>query len=514
MYSKTKLYQKTVYDKVKLRSYDRLLKEANLQGSGDPKESNLEKPYKSKTYSQMQQEYNPPLPPVIDPGTGTGGLRCIWTSTGCEQLVGCWAGSDIVITGPEANTAGYIEPTIAEGEIISWNVSGSENRGIEILMSAIPRRNTFTVRFKDGTGVIHEEAINIDCNVITYNDEVIKQLPTFVWGDIKTAIYGTTLAYSYTTYDLDSNEARIVYSTWDGSAWSAEEIAFSETFSGASPTVLDFIYDSSGNPCVVHEVYGSFVTKVYLTKKASGTWTTTEISANNFYAEDYTVSLMVDSSGYLHCVGPVVSSGSIKFVHITNSSGSWVTEDCTGSYYSIYNSGAAIDSDNVIHLIVQHRTTSGSTADITHFYGTSGIFSSESVETDIDSTSSGGYGRIRTRVDSSKRVCFGLVVWTDKGKIYQKPNGGSWSSSTVTINLASHDISVTDSNRLRAVFSLPTPDGGFMEYLIDGTPTLLYTYNASGGDGYVMSTEYDSSNSIFHYMANISGYLCHFWRYL
>ena len=109
-YSKTKPYNRTSYKGATDPSYDRYLKEAVAAGKAENvKESELEKPYNVKqTYSAMQQDYQPITPPVIDPGPGTGGLKCIWTSTGCEQLVGCWAGSDIILDGPEAATAGYM----------------------------------------------------------------------------------------------------------------------------------------------------------------------------------------------------------------------------------------------------------------------------------------------------------------------------------------------------------------------------------------------------------------------
>src|SRR3990172_8567254 len=128
-YSKTKPYQRTNYRGATDPHYDRYLKEAEIAGKAENvKESELEKPYNSKTYNEMQQEYNlvlpPPFewgelpgpipgitlpdpPPGITPIGGTGALQCWWTSTGCEQLVGCWAGSDLELDGPEAATAGY-----------------------------------------------------------------------------------------------------------------------------------------------------------------------------------------------------------------------------------------------------------------------------------------------------------------------------------------------------------------------------------------------------------------------
>ena len=122
-YSSNKPYQRTTYRTPTDPSYDRYLKSGTMVGN---KESVLEKPYKTSTYAQMQQDFNIPTPPSFDwgdlpvipgmdlpppPGDvspigGTGGLTCYWTSTGCEQLVGCWAGSDLVLDGPEAATAG------------------------------------------------------------------------------------------------------------------------------------------------------------------------------------------------------------------------------------------------------------------------------------------------------------------------------------------------------------------------------------------------------------------------
>lgn len=200
-YSTNKPYQRSTYRAPTDGSYDRYLKSGTLVGN---KESVLEKPYKTSTYAQMQQDFNIPLPPPFDwgdlpvipgmdlpppPGDvipigGTGALTCYWTSTGCEQLVGCWAGSDLVLDGPEAATAGYLPPQVSEGEIVQTTISGSENRGIDFVLNPAVPRNIFTVSFKDANGVIASQTIDITCTTASYTIER--------YGYLGTAYYNLT----------------------------------------------------------------------------------------------------------------------------------------------------------------------------------------------------------------------------------------------------------------------------------------------------------------------------------
>src|SRR5574343_535615 len=190
-YSTNKPYQRSTYRAPTDGSNNRYLKSGTIVGN---KESVLEKPYKVSTYAQMQQDFNIPTPPSFDwgdlpvipgmdlpppPGDviqigGTGGLTCYWTRTGCEQVVGCCEGSDLVLDGPEAATAGYIPQSVSEGEIVQTTISGSETCGIDFVLSPLVPRNTFTVSFKDANGVIASQTIDITCSTLpTYYTDTL-----------------------------------------------------------------------------------------------------------------------------------------------------------------------------------------------------------------------------------------------------------------------------------------------------------------------------------------------------
>lgn len=516
-YSSTKLYQKTFYDKVKTRSYDRLLKEGLTAGTADPKESMLEKPYKSKTYSDMQQEYNPVLPPTVDPGVGTGGLKCTWVGTGCEQLIGCWAGSDLVITGPEAATAGYQIPTVTAGEIVKWTVSGSENRGLEIIMSGIPLRNTFTVRFKDGLGVIHEVPIDIVCpHGVGWSSNIIYAPGSWIDPISPRAFLGPTGLLYFV--GINPNDGNIVYGFFDGSGWTTESVGTGEDY-------LDICLNSSDEPIIFstrNVIYPD--RKIIAIVKSGGTWTESDILTGIPNASVKYV--FRDSSDYLH----IFYSSSVidqKFIyHATNSSGIWLTEllvtytqDIT---WTAFDQGfsACIASDDTLHLIfTQSYTKESPTIYSSIVYHISGTYGSWSGVTTIVSRNTFIYSTASTcSVDNSDNI---HLIFIDAIAVRYHLFTGSWSAGET----------ITGSDATNALLGIVKGSDGI--YYIDALnySSILLEYkkivswtntelDAIYG-GYFGKVLYDYTNNIIHVvcsqsasLSEFTGGVYHYYRYL
>jgi hypothetical protein len=362
VYSKVKPYNRTNYKGATDPSYDRFLKEAVNAGKAENvKESELEKPYNVKqTYGAMQQNYNPITPPVIDPGPGTGKLKCLWTSTGCEQLVGCWAGSDIVLDGPEAATAGYMPVEIITGEIVKQTINRSEGRALELIMSPLPRRNTFRVKFKDGLGVTFEQLIDIGCDTVNWFRQIAYAGPIYdkiVIAAIKNADVATTYAdYDGSYYD------RFNIANFITGVWSHEEIY---TVGSVWETVsqLGVAIASSG------DIYSGYRNKdflspytntgVYTSVKSGGSWTTTKVSNTELLYGDYVRSgIALDSLGYTHIIGVKPNAPYHRIIHITDASGSWQEEEITGDLDAVLKADFCILSDDTLQIVTHCQESS------------------------------------------------------------------------------------------------------------------------------------------------------------
>jgi hypothetical protein len=520
VYSKVKPYNKTSYKGAADPSYDRFLKEAvNLGKAENVKESELEKPYNVKqTYGAMQQNYNPVTPPVIDPGPGTGGLNCLWTSTGCEQLVGCWAGSDIVLDGPEAATAGYMPVEVLTGAIVKHTVGGSEGRGIELIMSPIPQRNTFNVKFKDGLGIIHTQLIDIVCphgvawdRVSIYNPGSWVAL-TDTFMDNSNG-YLHNLSVSFATFSL-------FYNFFDGNSWTAETIA---GFWFSCPLVY---IDVLGNPSLL---YLSGTDIVGLTK-SSGTW-------NSFTALSSLGANLVlkavhrDSSGYTHLIYVYENLGvEYRVYYATDSSGSWQTEllvtlTVTGSWEEVYQGiTSAIDSSDNVHVIYYQQqvdTTPNPDVYETKFYHIYGTYGSWSAPVQIGNTITvfDTY-KLVCSVDASNRVHFAISSGTEFA--YYLYNG-SWNTKEVITSSVTNLVLNGVVSNLTDIFCTAylnlAPSEELLEYTKATTwttQTLADTYIGASGKLFY----YPTGNVLYLVCLQSStvdgttGALFHYYRYL
>jgi len=387
-YSSNKPYQRTSYRGPTDPSFDRYLKEGTLISN---KESVLEKPYNNKTYATMQQDFNPPPippwdwdpfkpPPIIPPGPpppgifppgGTGDLTCYYISQGCEQLVGCWAGSDLVLDGPEAATAGYLPPVVSQGEIVSQTISGSENRGIEFVLNPLVPRNTFTVSFKDANGVIASETVDITC---AEPPSWTSDYPTCFesTGNKPTAV---ALSNGYLHIFSDgttSGNRRLTHIIWDGSSYSCTGLADLAYECAACVDSSDNIYiaytDNDGG--------AQQIIKVGIYNGSTWSYETVKDFGSDYGAIS-SISIELDSNGYLHIIAGIMPVNSTPFdyniYHYTNSSGSWQEEIIVSAIHYSAVLDFYIDG-TTIHLAYWHRE-SGTTSYLEYLFGSWGSWS-------------------------------------------------------------------------------------------------------------------------------------------
>jgi hypothetical protein len=349
MYSSNKPYQRSTYRTGTDPNYDRLLKEGKAITE---KESVLEKPYKAKNYNSMQQDYNPiPLPP-LDPGYGTGGFKCVYVEDGCDQLVGCWAGSDIKLDGDDAETAGYVLPiNVTEGEIVKTVIGGGEDRGITLYLNPLVARNTFEVTFKAGNGELFTEKIDIACSTLpTY---YVDYLPASYAGNRAVAVSDSS-GYLHIFADgyVDPTRA-ITYIVWTN-------LGYTDSLLSDAALLTSACIDSSDNIYVAYFLYSSGAEQVIKVATYNGSiWSYETIK--DFGASVITTeapNIQLDSSGYLHIivqVQPVSGSPYDKYIyHYTNSSGSWQEEILTAALHGTVRLNYYIDG-TTIHLAFWHR---------------------------------------------------------------------------------------------------------------------------------------------------------------
>lgn len=344
-----------------MKSRTRFLKDT---GARLAKESSLEKPYQGRDYQEMHQYPDVPLPPVVDdPPPGTGGLTCWYSEEGCEQLVGCWTGSDISLEGPLAHEAGYIEPNVIKGELIKWETSGLDDRGIEITMNPAVSENVFEVRFKDGNGEIHSFSLAITCNPYVDWTEVTA-VPT-------QGIYGAHIDNNqdlhFTGQNVTTNTS-IDHNKWNGASWTTTTILTNAKALGIG---------GSGNTIYIfYQTASEWRLATY-----NGSWSTelVKTSTDVIDSTDY-ASIFEDSSGYIHIFCSDKTNHELE--HLTNSSGSWASEVVyTGNFIGRGRASIDLNSD-VIHACFFVRDTSLNYK-VLHFEGGWGSWTTTTLTTAV-----------------------------------------------------------------------------------------------------------------------------------
>lgn len=156
------------YLNLKDRVLDAYRRAGRFFGASEELESMLEKPYRQQDYRAMHLDPDTPSSgagteqPVVTPGA----LKCFYNPTNCELGAYCYAGSDIKIAGgPQIATAGYLDPIVTAGDIISKTISGTENRRIDLVVDHFESSAIVQVRFRDGWGNIHTSDIDMSCGV-------------------------------------------------------------------------------------------------------------------------------------------------------------------------------------------------------------------------------------------------------------------------------------------------------------------------------------------------------------
>lgn len=511
-YSSSKLYQRTTYDKLKQKSYDRLLKEQVAAGTADPKESVLEKPYKSKTYATMQQEYNPVLPPTVDPGAGTGGFKCIWINSGCDQLIGCWAGSDIDISGPDASNAGYLAPEFIEGELVKWEVSGSENRGIEILVANTPRRNTFTVKFRDGNGVIYSEAIDIECSVIDWNFEETFTGYVYSTYSLIAVAAGSKVAYTFGTYVAGFLDV-VSVARLEAGSWTTDNVQTAGSMyyalrpwglatNGSDEFYVGGICTDPLNVGTEDGIYINTYTGSWATAKALDTPPLVSVELRN--------GLMRDSGGYYHFIY-FKQSGTYQLYHLTNASGSWQEEAIAGTYVTASPGDCCILSDDSIQIIVD-VSVSGGDNELYHVSGSWGSWSAASI-----ATSSASYAPANSSIVVKRGTDDKIHVastWFNADfylRYLSKTVGGSWTTTVIDSTREYNYVYMAITDNLPHIFG------------ITQTPNLVEWHNGSLVKAYGQfelptlkqgDAVWDSVNNIVHCVYYSDTGIGHLWRYL
>src|SRR5574343_652180 len=431
-YSTNKPYQRSTYRAPTDGSYDRYLKSGTMVGN---KESVLEKPYKVSTYAQMQQDFNIPIPPSFDwgdlpvipgmdlpppPGDivpigGTGALTCYWTSTGCEQLVGCWAGSDLVLDGPEAATAGYMTPQVIAGEIVQTTISGAENRGIDFVLNPLVSRNTFTVSFKDANGVIASQTIDIECQLAV----------SLLYSIIDS--FAAQISISKNSSGVISavvrlGSALLKYTTFDGSTWSTLSTIDDSFYSNSY-----FQYDISKDVPRIIAVNLDDYSNIRLYEFSGGVWNSYSYTAGSgafFYT-----NLTVDSLDNPHVVVTHYLSGTYSFKHLYISAGNLVLEDIVtigtgiGSLSLLYSTFT--NTSNTIYFGYIVVNSSDSDQNVYIVSGTTGSWNSPEVVLALGTTGGYAYGGL-TNVSNSPHIAI-----THDNNTYYLVKSGTWSSTNI-----------------------------------------------------------------------------------
>lgn len=498
-YSTNKPYQRTTYRAPTDGSYDRYLKSGTLVGN---KESMLEKPYKVSTYAQMQQDFNIPIPPSFDwgdlpvipgmdlpppPGDvipigGTGGLTCYWTSTGCEQLVGCWAGSDLVLDGPEAATAGYLPPSVSEGEIVQTTISGSENRGIDFVLNPLVPRNTFTVSFKDANGVIASQTIDITCSTLpTYYTDT---LPSCFGGNRAVMVSDSSGYIHFFTDGYIDPDRKIAHIVWNG-------LEYSCSLLDDAALLPEACIDNSDNIYVSYFDFSSYTESMIRVASYNGSswnYTTVKDFGTEVYGGYGGPIISLDSSGYLHIIESIYGD---RIYHYTNSSGSWQEEAITGVLTGDLNFDYYIDG-TTIHLAYWYRASGISYLE--YIYGSWGSWSAPStIKSGV-----GSYDQISfvKTTDGNKHiittygVCCYEYIYTDEW------NEILMYSSTIQ-NRSPHAIAV--GNTLYACI-LVSLYGDYYPYLLEKTTSWAVISTAIAGNQTPMRpfVLYDDVTGLLH----------------
>jgi hypothetical protein len=519
-YSKAKPYQRTSYKGAVDPSYDRFLKEAATLGKAENiKESELEKPYNVKqTYSAMQQDYDPLTPPTIDPGVGTGGLKCIWTSTGCEQLVGCWAGSDIVLTGPEAATAGYLPIVPVTGEIVKQTIGGSESRGIDIIMSPIPLRNTFTVRFKDGLGTIHEVPIDITCpHGVGWLTKIIFAAGNWILANSVRLYLDQSNGYLHSAC-IDSNTGEVKYSYFDGVGWTSETAFTAEDY-------VDICLDGSSNPFIVSTRSTGFPNRKIISVVKSGvTWTETDLLTGIVGA--VIGAVFKDSSNYIHIIYENGTATQKIISHATNASGSWLSEDLVtfnkDAGWDGFSQGysACIAPNDTIHLVyTQYYSITSPSSYSNIVRHKSGTYGSWSGATTLETRTS--FLIEVTSACSSDNANNIYVIFDSSTSVRYYAYTGSWSGGE----------DITGSTVPAALLGVLKGASSVYYIDVDTTGNTLFEFNKTGswavtefdatyGAGYG-KIAYDYANNIIHVVCaqstalnEFTGGVFHYYRYV
>ena len=521
VYSKTKPYNKTGFKGAADPSYDRYLKEAVNAGKAENvKESELEKPYNVKqTYGTMQQDYNPILPPVIEwpdlPGVipgitvpvdddegiipvGTGGLNCIWTSTGCEQLVGCWAGSDIVLEGPEAATAGYMPVIASVGEIVKQTISGAGGRGIELVLNPSMPSNSFTVYFHDGNGKVYAKHMDITCDIgLSWQIEEITGVGTY--NNAITACVDS-LGHAHIFSD---NGTKLAHITWNGLSYSVEELSYRGAIAAVFVDGSDYLH-------VAYDVLDLAEDKdtiVYATN-ASGSWVETTVHNLGTVGSGTSVVLLKDSSNYLHIV---YRRSDNRIYHVTNSSGSWVAETVITPAGSLAGGiSAVIKASDTIELVYVERISNTN-----YLKYTSGTFGSWAASTTIASGTA-FYDNLVLRLDSSE---YKHIITSLGSVLTEYVYISSWQATSIAGSTPSYRYpkALIQANIIYSIVLEAYAGNYRLRDAIKNTtwelPNVIDTGYSGLGDTHAIV--YNSKlNSLHIFFKNLLGHISHGWRYL
>lgn len=361
------------------RKPTRYLRESNAL------ESSFEKPYQTKVYTEMHQAPNTPTNPN-DPGSGE--LTISFAEGYCNYGIQAYAGGDYqTVGGPQESSSGWQEPKLLEGEIISWKVSGPDNRRLSIVVTVGAVRHIVEITFVDGWGRKYSRTVTLIC--------ATNEPFSFLAGDVD-ALLGIKLntvgAYAVGLNSESPNRLYVCSSVSPYVNWTSED-------TGQDFNVLDsaIALDSSGNPFVIG-IYSTIPVgnKVAYVNKSGGSWQTVYLGdapSTSIYIPD----IAVDSSGYIHAVVCIKEVGSEEVRYYTNKSGSWTEEViCTVEAASDRPYYCTLCEDSgTVYIAYLYYDDSASTIELRCSYGSSGSWTEEVIDTKAAGTYYSVLGKIR-----------------------------------------------------------------------------------------------------------------------
>jgi hypothetical protein len=404
MYSRKKPYQRKKESPVYFYNRGvRLIKES------PQKESMFEKPYLND-YGDMQQG--------LDETPGVGELVCMYDPEFCDVTVGCFAGEGISIVGSKEEEAGYEEPKVVDGAIISWEI-GEDKRELYFDVDPLQDKNIIDVTFIDGEGDPITTTVEMTCEsslIILTEDQ---------YPRVDLTIDHDSSGYIYVLYS-DSLDSKMRLTSNETGEWVTQQI---------SHGVLDVTQaagalDSSDNLYVVYSDESN--SKLYYRDNVGGSWNSAvEIFDYGASIDNPKVHMDVDSSGKARVVHMYSkwAEDDTRIYYTSNSTGSW--QDSLAVNYldgtGFYNARIRMDSGDAIHIVYQTDDQGGNADEIRYVTGTPGSWSDVLA---LASAANAGVSRLVHYVDSSDKV---HIAHEGTWKVAYLTNAtGSWVNEAVS----------------------------------------------------------------------------------